>query len=315
VDGQVWDSPPFELTEKDRRFYGRGSADMKGFIACVLAWLPQLQDLATRGELHQPVALALSYDEEVGCLGVPRLIMDLRQRGIEVAGCVVGEPTEMHPVIAHKGIAHFRCTLHGRSVHSSLTPQGVNAIEYAAKLINHIRKLADAEAQFGRIRPLYDVPHATLQTGTIQGGTVANIVPRDCEFVFECRWLPGELLDRYLGPILEYAHILQEEMRAVAPEAEIAVEQLFDCQPFEAESHGLLMDYIAELSGGMRQQAVAYTTEAGCFATAGFPSVVIGPGSIEQAHKPNEYIKIEQLEACSDWLKRLQSILSRPAAG
>jgi acetylornithine deacetylase len=313
VDGQLWDTPPFALTERDGRYYARGAADMKGFIACVLDCLPEILALADSGKLLQPIALALSYDEEVGCLGVPRLIQDLNRRGIEVAGCIVGEPTEMRPVIAHKGIAHFLCAIRGRSAHSSLTPQGVNAIEYAAKLISHIRKLADTEAQFGRTRPLYDVPHATLQTGTIHGGTVANIVPRDCEFVFECRWLPGDQLDRHLGSIYEYAHILLEEMRAIAPEADIRFEQLVDCQPFETESKSVLMDYIAELSAGMAQQAVAYTTEAGCFSAAGFPCVVIGPGSIEQAHKPNEYIEISQLNACRDWLSRLTKILCRQA--
>ena len=313
VAGQAWQSDPFSLVEQEGRYYARGAADMKGFIACVLAWLPRVLELNAAGALRQPVALALSFDEEVGCLGVPRLIHDLIERGIQVAGCIVGEPTEMRPVVAHKGIAHFRCHVRGRAAHSSLTPQGVNAIEFAAMLISHIRKLADAEAQFGSRRPLYDVPYATLQTGTIVGGTVPNIVPRECEFVFECRSLPGENLDRFLGPIYEYAHLLLAEMRVVAAEAEIRFEQLVDCRPFEAEQGGAWLDYIAELNVGMENQAVAYTTEAGCFATAGFPSVVLGPGSIEQAHKPNEYIEVSQLAACSDWLERLLIILSRSA--
>jgi acetylornithine deacetylase len=311
VAQQAWQTDPFSLCERDGRYYARGAADMKGFIACVLAWLPEVVARHARGELHQPVALALSFDEEVGCLGVSYLIDDLRARGISVGGCIIGEPTEMQPVVAHKGIAHFRCRVTGRAAHSSLTPLGVNAIEYAARLISHIRKLAEAEARLGRHEPLYDVPYTTLQTGTIQGGTVPNIVPRDCEFVFECRCLPGDRLDRYLGSIDAYAKELVAEMRELAPEADISFEPLVDCPPFEAHADSGLMAYIAELCLGQTELAVAYTTEAGRFATAGFPSVVLGPGSIAQAHKPDEYIEHAQLEACSVWLDRLLSVLCR----
>ncbi|TDR73006.1 acetylornithine deacetylase [Paludibacterium purpuratum] len=311
VDGQAWSMAPFELTARDGRLYGRGTADMKGFIACVLAWLPSVLAAHAEGRLRQPVGLALSYDEEIGCLGVPRLVSDLIARGVPVAGCVIGEPTSMKPVVAHKGIAHFRCRVLGRSVHSSLTPKGVNAIEYAARLISHIRKLADAEAQFGRARPLYDVPFATLQTGTIRGGTVVNIVPRECEFVFECRWLPGESLARYVDSVRDYAASLVEEMRRQAPEADIEIEQLVDCPPFESPEDGQLMGYIDELCPGAAHRAVAYTTEAGCFSAAGFACVVLGPGSIEQAHRPDEYIEIAQLSACTEWLNDLREILCR----
>jgi acetylornithine deacetylase len=311
VDGQRWQSDPFVLDRRDNRFYGRGACDMKGFVACVLDWLPSVLAAHRAGKLRQPVALALSYDEEVGCLGVPRLVDDLVRRGVRVAGCIIGEPTGMRPVIAHKGIAHFRCRVVGRAAHSSLTPQGVNAIEYAARMINHIRKLADAEAQFGKMAPLYDVPYATLQTGTIRGGTATNIVPAECEFVFECRWLPGEQLERYIESVRDCARTLVDEMRQVAPEADIELEQLVDCQPFESPDQGVLMDYVSELCAGADAQAVAYTTEAGCFNAAGFPCVVIGPGAIEQAHKPDEYIEIEQLERCVAWLDGLRDILCR----
>ncbi|MBV8048288.1 MAG: acetylornithine deacetylase [Paludibacterium sp.] len=311
VDGQAWSSPPFVLTARDGRLYGRGAADMKGFIACVLAWLPSVLAVHAAGRLWQPVGFALSYDEEVGCLGVPRLVSDLIARGVPVAGCVIGEPTLMRPVVAHKGIAHFRCRVRGRAAHSSLTPLGVNAIEYAARLIGHIRKLADAEAQFGRARPLYDVPFATLQTGLIHGGSAANIVPSECEFVFECRWLPGEPLSRYIDSVRDYAATLAEEMRRQAPEAGIDIAPLIDCPPFESPEDGALMRYIAELCPDQPRQAVAYTTEAGCFSAAGFPCVVLGPGSIEQAHRPDEYIEAEQLTICDAWLADLREILCR----
>lgn len=312
VDGQAWQSDPFVLTRRETRLYGRGACDMKGFLACVLDWLPDALAAHRAGTLRQRVALALSYDEEVGCLGAPQLVDDLVRQGLPLAGCVIGEPTGMQPVIAHKGIAHFRCRVLGRAAHSSLTPHGVNAIEYAARLIGHIRKLAEAEAQFGRTAPLYDVPYATLQTGTIRGGTVPNIVPRECEFVFECRWLPGEPLERYVGSVRDYARTLEREMQQVAPEARIEFEQLVGCEPFESPDHGELMAYVAALCPGAPARAVAYTTEAGCFSQAGFPSVVLGPGSIEQAHKPDEYIEIAQLDACSAWLDDLLGLLTRP---
>ncbi|WP_054285775.1 acetylornithine deacetylase [Gulbenkiania mobilis] len=305
VDGQVWQSPPFEMVQREGRLYGRGTADMKGFIACVLALAPHFARLAESGCLVRPIGIALSYDEEVGCLGVRGLIDDLKRQGIPVAGCIIGEPTEMQPVIAHKGIAHYRCRITGRAAHSSLTPQGVNAIEYAARLIVHIRQLAEAEAASGARHALYDVPFTTLQTGTVNGGTAPNIVPKDCEFVFECRWLPGSDPDRFLASASAYAAELEREMQAVAPEAGIRFEPLVHCPAFEAEEGSAVLKYLEALGGATSGQAVAYATEAGLFQEAGMPAVVLGPGSIRQAHRPDEYIEIAQLEACVDWLGRL----------
>ncbi|WP_028534286.1 acetylornithine deacetylase [Paludibacterium yongneupense] len=310
VDGQVWQSDPFVLSEREGRYYGRGAADMKGFIACVLASVPDWVELARNGLLEQPLGIALSYDEEVGCLGVAGLIDDLKAGGIEVAGCIIGEPTSMVPVVAHKGIAHYRCRVTGRAAHSSLTPRGVNAIEYAARLIAHIRRLADAEAQFGRRHALYDVPFATLQTGMVRGGTAANIVPGECEFVFECRWLPGDRHQRYVDSLRDYAATVLGEMREVAPEADIELEALVDCPPFEADAASRVMALVDTLCGGVEGQGVAYTTEAGRFHEAGIPCVVCGPGAIEQAHRADEYIEGEQIETCCRWLQTLTRLLS-----
>ena len=302
VDGQDWSYPPFELTDGgDGRLYGRGSADMKGFIACVLAKVPDFIALAQAGKLRQGIGIALSYDEEVGCLGVGRLIDDLAAQGVEVAGCLVGEPTSMRPVVAHKGIAHYRCRVKGRAAHSSLTPHGVNAIEYAARLITHIRKLADAEASFGHRQPLYDVPFTTMQTGLIHGGVACNIVPADCEFMFECRWLPGDDPQRLVASVTDYAANLLQEMQAVAEEAEIEVERVVYSPAFEAEPDSDISRYVHSLCH-CAGEGVAYTTEAGLFSQAGMPCVVLGPGSIEQAHRPDEFIEISQLQACYDWL-------------
>ncbi|KZE34902.1 acetylornithine deacetylase [Crenobacter luteus] len=305
VDGQDWHTNPFTLTEKDGRLYGRGSADMKGFIASSLALVPQAVDLARAGRLARPIALALSYDEEVGCLGVRRLIADVVAAGERVSGVIVGEPTEMRPVIAHKGIAQYRVKVTGREAHSSLTPYGVNAIEYAAKLIVHLRRLAETEAAFGHRNALYDVPFTTLQTGLVTGGVAANIVPRDCEFVFECRWLPGDDPQRFTDSLLDYVGQLVGEMREVAPEADIRIEPLVHCPAFESEEGSAVRTETARLCGCADGAGVAYATEAGLFQEAGFPAVVCGPGSIREAHKPNEFVEAAQLAACDDWLARL----------
>ncbi|OQS39386.1 acetylornithine deacetylase [Chromobacterium haemolyticum] len=312
VDGQVWSSDPFVLTDKgDGRLHGRGSADMKGFIACVLSLAPWFAELAARGELRQGIGIALSYDEEVGCLGVGRLIDRLAADGVKVSGCIVGEPTSMQPVIAHKGIAHFLCKVRGRAAHSSLTPQGVNAIEFAARLITHIRKLADAEASFGHRQALYDVPFTTLQTGTIHGGTACNIVPKDCEFMFECRWLPGDGPERFVSSVRDYAATLLLEMKEVAPEAEIEIERVVYSPAFESSENSEVRRTVARLCGCEGGKGVAYATEAGLFSEAGIACVVLGPGNIEQAHRPDEYIEIEQLERCVAWLRRLGDELAQ----
>lgn len=312
VDGQAWSSAPFELTDKgDGRLYGRGSADMKGFIACVLARVPDFVERAAQGRLRHGIGIALSYDEEVGCQGVGRLIDDLAASGVSVAGCLVGEPTSMRPVIAHKGIAHYRCRVRGKAAHSSLTPFGVNAIEYAARLITHIRKLADAEAAFGHHQALYDVPFTTLQTGLIQGGTACNIVPADCEFMFECRWLPGDEPERFVASVADYAATLLLEMRAVAPEADIVIEPVVYSPAFESDPASAIRQYVGRLCACADGAGVAYTTEAGLFSKAGIPCVVLGPGSIEQAHRPDEFIEISQLQACHDWLGLLADELER----
>lgn len=306
VDGQLWQYPAFEMSQADGRVYGRGSADMKGFIACVLAQVPQWVRLAAEQRWQRSIGIALSYDEEVGCLGVGRLIADLQARQVPVAGCIIGEPTSMRPVIAHKGIAHYRCSVQGRAAHSSLTPQGVNAIEYAARLITHIRKLADTEASFGNRHPLYDVPFTTLQTGLISGGNAANIVPKSCEFVFEVRWLPGDHHERFVSSVGDYAASLIQEMRQVAPEADISFEQLVNCPPFQSEEGCEVREHAAALCGCHGGDAVAYTTEAGRFAEAGIACVVCGPGSIVQAHRPDEFVELAQLAACEQWLSALQ---------
>ncbi|MGL6071960.1 acetylornithine deacetylase [Craterilacuibacter sp.] len=306
VDGQSWSSNPFELTLKDDKLYGRGTADMKGFIASVLASFQRWHAAGLSSRL--PLALALSYDEEVGCLGVSRLIADIHASGVNIAGCIIGEPTAMQTVVAHKGIAHWRCRVQGRAAHSSLTPQGVNAIEYAARLVGFVTTLAEAEQAQGRRKALFDVPFNTLQTGWIQGGSAPNIVPRDCEFIIECRWLPGDDPERFIRELEAEAQKLLHRMRQVAPEAQITIEPIVHCPSFECEDDNPVQHWLQQLGGG-QGKAVAYTTEAGHFARAGIPAVVCGPGAIEQAHRPDEFITRAQLAACDAWLESLAQAL------
>jgi acetylornithine deacetylase len=215
IDGQDWDTDPFLATERDGKLYARGSADMKGFIGIVLAQAPKFVAALNEGHLDAPLHYALSYDEEVGCLGVRGLIEDLEANGIRPAGCVVGEPTSMQPIIAHKGTHRFRCTVHGREAHSSYVTHGVNAIEYAARLVVYIRQLADRLAQIERRDYGFTVPYSTLSTGLIQGGIAANVVPKECVFQFDMRTLPQASPDALYREIRAYAEELAREMQAI----------------------------------------------------------------------------------------------------
>lgn len=308
VDGQDWDSDPFKATLRDDRIYARGSADMKSYLAVALAHTPKF----LAAESQAPVHFALSYDEEVGCIGVRGLLEDLVRNDIRPAGCIVGEPTNMQPVIAHKGMRTFKCRVHGKEAHSSLTTQGVNAIEYAAKLIVFIRQLAERMRDLESRDYSFDVPFTTLQTGLIKGGTAPNIVPRECQFHFEFRYLAGANADALEEEIRNYAKtVLEPEMRKVDPAVGIDIEtksQIPGLSTTESEEITALAQRLARVD---RVRKVAYATEAGLFQKAGIPSIICGPGSIEQAHKPNEYIALEQVALCESFMDRLTVELSR----
>jgi acetylornithine deacetylase len=302
TDGQAWSSDPFCLTERDGRLYGRGATDMKGFDACCLAALPAM--LAQ--PLDKPIHLAFSYDEEVGCVGVRDLIATLARNNVRPLGCIVGEPTEMKPVIGHKAKRSFDVTVHGRTCHSSLAPQGVNAVEYAARLIARIRAVNDRLARHGGRDPLYDVPHSTAHTGVVQGGTALNIVPDTCTFQFEFRTIAADDVDALTNEVTGYARDeLEPEMHAVAPETGIAFAVKSGFPGLETPADDAIVALAKALSEDTRHEKVAYGTEAGLFAAAGIPSVVIGPGSIDQAHKADEFIARAELERCGAFLGRL----------
>ncbi len=308
VDGQAWETDPFKATLKGDRVFGRGTADMKSFLAVALAMTPRF----LAAEMHAPVHLALSYDEEVGCIGVRGLLADLAANGITPAGCVVGEPTSMQIVVAQKGMHVYRCRVRGREAHSALTPQGVNAIEYAAKLVVYVRGMADRIRTDAPRNRGFDVPFTTLQTGTIRGGIAHNIVPRDCEFQFEFRYLPGGDPDALIDEIETYARsVLEPEMKGVAPDASIEIERSVDVPGLDVEADHELAALARSLARNDAVGHVAYATEAGLFQQAGIPSIICGPGSIEQAHKPNEYITLDQIALCESFMERLTEELSR----
>ena len=302
VDGQEWSHDPFALAERGGRLYGRGSADMKGFLACCLAAVPAM----IARPLTQPIHLAFSYDEEVGCIGVRGLIAELARAGVKPAGCFVGEPTEMNVVIGHKAKRSLRVTVHGRTCHSSLAPMGVNAVEFAARLIVKIREISERLAQSGARDPLYDVPFTTAHTGTVQGGTALNIVPDRCTFEFEFRSIAADDLDALVAEVKAYAQdVLEPQMRAVAPEAGFMFEFKSGFPRLEVTPQADTVRLAKRLAGQEQHGKVAYGTEAGLFDGAGIPTVVIGPGSIDQAHKADEFIARAELEKCGRFIDQL----------
>ncbi len=302
VDGQNWSSDPFKAEIRDDRLYGRGTCDMKGFVGVTLQLVPEM--LATK--LAKPIHLAYSYDEEVGCVGAPVMIDDLVRRGVKPEGCVVGEPTSMRTIVAHKGINAYRCRVHGHAAHSSLTPKGVNAIEHAARIITAIRDLADDYKSMGPYDHDFDVPFTTLQTSMIRGGIALNTVPDLCEFEFEYRNLPGVDPEPILQEIREFIDLkVLPAMRREHPDALVELEKLASAPGLNPEEQAAITKLVRELTRDDTVRKVAYGTEAGLFQQAGIPSIICGPGNIEQAHRPDEYVELAQVEQCEQFLRAL----------
>mgnify|MGYP006165611373 CR=1 FL=1 len=292
VADQDWTTDPWAMTEREGRLYGRGTCDMKGFIAASLALVPEF--LAT--QRARPVHLAFSYDEEIGCAGAPVMINQLKAEGARFDGCVVGEPTSMQVVVAHKGINLYRCRVHGKAAHSSLTPRGSNAIEYAARLICRIRDIADHFKAHGPYDEFFDVPFTTMTTNQIQGGIAVNTIPELCEFAYEFRNLPGMSVDGIQAQVESYVRDeLLPRMRAEFADARIEIETGASAPALEASEEAAITQLVRALTADQEKRKVAYGTEAGLFHNAGIPTVVCGPGSIEQAHKPNEFIALSQI--------------------
>ena len=309
VDGQQWTVPAFALTEQDGKLYGRGTADMKGFIACVLAAVPDLK----QSSLRWPVHLAFSYDEEVGCLGVRPMLANLAQRDLAFKMCLIGEPTQLKPVLGHKGKLAMRCQVKGAACHSAYAPYGVNAIEYAAQLIGKLGEIAAEQAQPQYHDSRFDPPFSTIQTGLIQGGRALNIVPEECEFDFEVRALPDFDAKTVAHTLQTYAEQeLLPKMRAVQADTHIVLEELSAYPGLVTAKDSEVAALIASLCESDEFGTVAFGTEGGLFHQAGIPTVVCGPGSMDQGHKPDEFVSIEQLARCDQMLQRLIIYLTNP---
>ncbi len=309
VEGQAWDTDPFVATIQGDKLYGRGSCDMKGFLACALTLLPQVVAASQAGQLSKPIHLALSFDEEVGCLGAPLMIEDLKALGIQPEYCIVGEPTMMRMVTAHKGIQVYRCRVHGKSAHSSLTPQGVNAISYASRIIGFIDELAASLRERNDVRfeqdNAFDVPYSTLSVGTIRGGTATNIVPNLCEFTFDYRNLPHMDDSAILQPIQDFIASLLPAMHAVSADTGIELVRQENVPAMNDKDSQALQVLIENLVDDKFRHKVAYATEGGQFTNAGIATVICGPGDIMQAHRANEFVSLEQLAKCDQFLQQI----------
>ena len=302
VDGQNWASDPFKATLRGDRLYGRGACDMKSYLAVVLGMAPRF----AAANLKAPVHFALSYDEEVGCVGARGLLEDLARNNIRPAGAVIGEPTSMQPVIAHKGKRSYQCCVRGKEAHSALTPEGVNAIEYAARIIGYIRHMAERMRDCEPRDYGFDVPFTTLQTGVISGGTAGNIVPRECVFQFEFRYLPGADPDGLEHEIRDYAErVILPEMQRTDPGTSISFETKAEIPGLDTGEAEEVTRLAQALSRNQSATKVAYATEGGLFQQAGIPAIICGPGSIAQAHKPDEYVTLEQVALCESFMERL----------
>jgi acetylornithine deacetylase len=302
VEGQAWSSDPFRLTARDGRLHGRGAADMKGFIAAVLAAVPDF----LAAELKTPVHLAFSYDEEVGCLGIPRLLARLGRDLPRPVAAIIGEPTLMRVVTGHKGLCLSRTTVTGLEAHSSRVEEAVNAIFPAARIIGFLETLAAEWRQTPRAET-YDPPYATLNVGIIDGGTAHNIVPNRCSFTWEFRPVPGldtALVRARLARFV--ADAILPELRQRHPAATVTTETVVDAPMLVPEPGSPAESLALRLTGANRTDTIAFGTEGGFFQQSGIAAIVCGPGSIEQAHKPDEWIAAGQLEACAGFLAKLR---------
>ena len=302
VDGQDWSGDPWTVRERDGRLYGRGTTDMKCFIAIALAYAPRFLER----RLTRPIHYCLTFDEEVGCLGVPHLIAFLAQQPVKPVACIVGEPTEMKVIVGHKSKLSVRCHVRGLEAHSSLAPRSVNAVEAAAKVIARLSAMAARKAEDGPFDEDYDVPHSTVHCGLVRGGTALNIVPAECVFEFEFRCLPADDGAAMLTEIQTYAHEeIEPAMRAIAPDTGFSWAEMSNMPALDLAPDSEVITLVKSLAEANATSKVAFGTEAGLFHNGGIPAVICGPGSIKQAHKPDEFIALEQIALCERFMSRL----------
>jgi acetylornithine deacetylase len=316
---QTWSSDPFKLTERGGRLYGRGTSDMKGFLACVLALVPEF----AAARLRRPIHLAISYDEEVGCIGCVDMVRALADGAIAPPrGVIVGEPTEMQLVVAHKGINGFDTVVTGKETHSSQTQLGANAVMAAGELIAELQRLGDRAREAAPADCPFTPPYTTVSVGSVEGGHALNIVPGECRFVWECRTLPGEDPDDIARSLDRFAReTVLPRLHASAPEATVETTQRARVTALAPETgpqaaadgvpadrRGAAEALARELTGTNHTEVVSYATEGGVFQTHGFSTVVMGPGNIREAHQPDEFIEADELERCVGVLRGLAAV-------
>lgn len=300
VEGQSWSSDPFVVTERNGRLYGRGTADMKSFLAIAMALAPEF---AAR-PLRRPIHIAMSYDEEIGCLGVASMIQDIMANLPPPGLVIIGEPTSMRLVTGHKGVNLFRTRVIGRAAHSSQPHRGAGAILAAGRLIDYLWRLGEEQRQ--QRDPRFEPPWTTVQVGLIEGGTAVNILPAECSFFWEYRNLPSQDSSAIRKLFEDYCEReVLPGLREFAPEARIETEAVALVPPLAQEENGAAEALVRRLTGANESAAVSFATEGGLFQRAGLSTVVCGPGSIDQAHQPDEYIELEQIEACIAFMRRL----------
>ncbi|MEM9705899.1 MAG: acetylornithine deacetylase [Pseudomonadota bacterium] len=301
IDGQDWDTDPWRVTEKSGRLYGRGTADMKAFPAIALSLLDDMK----ASDIKRPVIFALSYDEEVGCLGAPRMIDEIKDNMPTPQAVIVGEPTMMKVIDGHKGIASFRVEVTGYTTHSSQTDRGVSAVEAAAKLIVRLTEMRERRARDADPNSPFSPPYSTITVNVAHGGTQLNIMAGSCVFEFDTRVVPGEKAADVIEEFRDYAAGVEAEMRAKASGCRIVIEQMTNAPSFAPEPDNPAAMLAKSLTGENDTNVAAYAAEAGQFQERGLPTVLCGPGSVDQAHQPNEFISLEQIASGTTFMRRL----------
>ncbi|MEX6632334.1 acetylornithine deacetylase [Hyphococcus lacteus] len=306
VAGQDWATAPFTVIEKDDRLYGRGVADMKSFSAIGLSLVPEMLS----ANLKRPIIFALSYDEEVGCLGAPSMIAEIADKLPKPDAVIVGEPTNMKVIDGHKGIASFRVHVTGFTTHSSQTDRGVSAVEAAAKLINKIAEMRAVRAARADENSPFDPPYSTMTVNVVHGGTQLNIMAGEAFFEWDLRVVPGDSREDIIEEFTEYARGVEAEMRAKAPGCRVEIEQMTNAPSLAPTPDNMAADIVKAITGHNSTDVVGYAAEAGQFQEAGFSVVICGPGSIDQAHQANEYITLDQVKEGTKFMRRLIERLS-----
>ncbi|WP_375202295.1 acetylornithine deacetylase [Hyphococcus sp.] len=306
VEGQDWATDPFTVAQKDGRLYGRGVADMKSFSAIGLSLVPEMLSAG----LKRPIIFALSYDEEIGLLGAPRMIAEIAERLPKPSAVIVGEPTNMKVIDGHKGMASFAVRVTGYTTHSSQTDRGVSAVEAAAKLVTKISEMRERRAAAADPSSPFVPPYSTMTVNVMHGGTQLNIMAGEAAFQWDLRVVPGDSREDIIAEFTDYARGVEAEMRAKAPGCRIEIEQMTNAPSLAPHADNPAADLAKAITGLNSTDVVPYGAEAGQFQEAGFSVVICGPGSIDQAHQPDEFITLEQVEEGTVFIRRLIERLS-----